>query len=114
MATTESKLTGKSVENAEKASSEKSAEMRAENTANRTVEKSVDMNGESRTGKPAYRLQLPMYERPLDSLLDLIKQQKMSIHDTRISEITAQYLHYLHMLEELDVDVSADFLYMPA
>src|SRR5437762_1771901 len=39
MATPESKLTGKSAENAEKASSEKSAEMRAENTANRTVEK---------------------------------------------------------------------------
>src|SRR5437773_3668042 len=114
MATPESKLTGKSVENAEKASSEKSAEMRAENTANRTVEKSVDMNGESSTGKPAYRIQIPMYEGPLDLLLDLIKQQKMSIHDIRISEITAQYLDYLHKLEELDVDVSAEFIYMAA
>ena len=102
------------MENAEKASSEKSAEMRAENTANRTVEKSVDMNGESSTGKPAYRIQIPMYEGPLDLLLDLIKQQKMSIHDIRISEITAQYLDYLHNLEELDVDVSAEFIYMAA
>ncbi|MBA0089109.1 MAG: segregation/condensation protein A, partial [Acidobacteria bacterium Pan2503] len=55
-----------------------------------------------------------MYEGPLDLLLDLIKQQKMSIHDIRISEITAQYLDYLHKLEELDVDVSAEFIYMAA
>src|SRR5437867_8919337 len=114
MATPESKLTGKSAENAEDANSQKGAEMRAENTANRTVEKSVDMNGESSTGKPAYRIQIPMYEGPLDLLLDLIKQQKMSIHDIRISEITAQYLDYLHKLEELDVDVSAEFIYMAA
>jgi segregation and condensation protein A len=55
-----------------------------------------------------------MYEGPLDLLLDLIKQQKMSIHDIRISEITTQYLDYLHKLEELDVDVSAEFIYMAA
>src|SRR5438067_555415 len=55
-----------------------------------------------------------MYEGPLDLLLDLIKQQKMNIHDIRISEITAQYLDYLHKLEELDVDVSAEFIYMAA
>jgi segregation and condensation protein A len=55
-----------------------------------------------------------MYEGPLDLLLDLIKQQKMSIHDIQISKITAQYLDYLHKLEELDVDVSAEFIYMAA
>jgi len=36
----------------------------------------------------------------LDLLLDLIRQQKMSIHDIQISTITAQYLDYLHKLEE--------------
>src|SRR6266567_1785857 len=61
-----------------------------------------------------YKINIPMYEGPLDLLLDLIKQQKMSIHDIRISEITAQYLDYLHKLEELDVDVSAEFIYMAA
>ena len=55
-----------------------------------------------------------MYEGPLDLLLDLIKQQKMNIHDIQISKITAQYLDYLHKLEELDVDVSAEFIYMAA
>src|SRR5260370_15860994 len=62
----------------------------------------------------AYKIQIPMYEGPLDLLLDLIKQQKMNVHDIRISEITAQYLDYLHKLEELDVDVSSEFIYMAA
>lgn len=61
-----------------------------------------------------YRIQIPMYEGPLDLLLDLIKKQEMSIHDIQISKITAQYLDYLHKLEELDVDVSAEFIYMAA
>jgi segregation and condensation protein A len=64
--------------------------------------------------KMAYKIQIPMYEGPLDLLLDLIKQQKMSIHDIQISTITAQYLDYLHKLEELDVDVSSEFIYMAA
>src|ERR1700687_3742546 len=61
-----------------------------------------------------YKINIPMYEGPLDLLLDLIKKQKMSIHDIQISKITAQYLEYLHKLEELDVNVSAEFVYMAA
>ena len=61
-----------------------------------------------------YKINIPMYEGPLDLLLDLIKKQEMNIHDIQISKITAQYLDYLHKLEELDVDVSAEFIYMAA
>src|SRR2546425_10918201 len=61
-----------------------------------------------------YKINIPMYEGPLDLLLDLIKQQKMNIHDIQISQITKQYLDYLHKLEELNVDVSAEFIYMAA
>jgi len=61
-----------------------------------------------------YKINIPMYEGPLDLLLDLIKQQKMSIHDIQISQITSQYLDYLHKLEELNVDVSSEFIYMAA
>jgi segregation and condensation protein A len=64
--------------------------------------------------KMGYQIHIPMYEGPLDLLLDLIKKQEMSIHDIQISKITAQYLEYLHKLEELDVDVSAEFIYMAA
>jgi segregation and condensation protein A len=61
-----------------------------------------------------YKINIPMYEGPLDLLLDLIKKQEMSIHDIQIAKITSQYLDYLHKLEELNVDVSADFIYMAA
>jgi segregation and condensation protein A len=61
-----------------------------------------------------YKITIPMYEGPLDLLLDLIKKQEMNIHDIQIAKITSQYLEYLHKLEELNVDVSADFIYMAA
>ena len=61
-----------------------------------------------------YKISIPMYEGPLDLLLDLIKNQHMSIHDIQISKITSQYLDYLHKLEQLNVEVSAEFIYMAA
>jgi len=61
-----------------------------------------------------YRINLPVYEGPLDLLLDLIRKQEMDIHNIPIAKITEQYLDYLHRLEKLDIDVSADFIYMAA
>src|SRR6201994_4100569 len=61
-----------------------------------------------------YKITIPTYEGPLDLLLDLIKKQEMSIHDIQISKMTSQYLDYLHKLEELDVDISSEFVYMAA
>jgi len=61
-----------------------------------------------------YRINLPVYEGPLDLLLDLIRKQEMDIHNIPIAKITEQYLDYLHQLETLDIDVSADFIYMAA
>jgi segregation and condensation protein A len=61
-----------------------------------------------------YKITIPMYEGPLDLLLDLIKKQEMNIHDIQISKITSQYLDYLHQLEVQNIDVSAEFIYMAA
>ena len=61
-----------------------------------------------------YRIHLPVYEGPLDLLLDLIRKQEMDIHNIPIAKVTEQYLDYLHQLENLDIDVSADFIYMAA
>ncbi len=61
-----------------------------------------------------YRIHIPIYEGPLDLLLDLIKKQEMNIHDIQISKITSQYLDYLHQLEVQNIDVSAEFIYMAA
>ncbi len=64
--------------------------------------------------QPDYRIQLPIYEGPLDLLLDLVRKQEIDIHNIPIAKITQQYLDYLHQLEKLNVDISADFLYMAA
>jgi segregation and condensation protein A len=61
-----------------------------------------------------YRINLPVYEGPLDLLLDLIRKQEMDIHNIPIAKITEQYLDYIHQIEKLDIDVSADFIYMAA
>src|SRR6202795_4997842 len=61
-----------------------------------------------------YRVNLPVYEGPLDLLLDLIRKQEMDIHNIPIAKVTEQYLDYLHQLEKLDIDVSADFIYEAA
>jgi segregation and condensation protein A len=61
-----------------------------------------------------YRINLPAYEGPLDLLLDLIRKQEIDIHNIPIAKVTEQYLDYLHQLEKLDIDVSADFIYMAA
>ena len=61
-----------------------------------------------------YKIHLETYDGPLDLLLDLIKKQEIDIHNIPIAKITGQYLDYLHKLEQLDMDVSADFIYMAA
>src|SRR5215472_10664667 len=61
-----------------------------------------------------YKINIPLFEGPLDLLLDLIKKQEMNIHDIQIAKITSQYLAYLHQLEVQNIDVSAEFIYMAA
>ena len=60
------------------------------------------------------KISLPLYEGPLDLLLDMIRRQKIDIYDIPIAKVTGQYLDYLHQLEQLDIDISADFIYMAA
>src|SRR5262249_13430062 len=57
---------------------------------------------------------LPLYEGPLDLLLDLIRRQKLDIYDIPIAKVTEQYLSYLHMMEEMNVDVASEFLLIAA
>ncbi len=61
-----------------------------------------------------YKIHLPAYEGPLDLLLDLIRKQQIDIYDIPIARITQQYLDYIRMLEELDIDVAGEFLLMAA
>src|SRR5262249_8394359 len=60
------------------------------------------------------KITLPLYEGPLDLLLDMIRRQKLDIYDIPIANVTEQYLKYLHMMQELNVDVASEFLVIAA
>jgi segregation and condensation protein A len=53
-----------------------------------------------------------VYEGPLDLLLDLIRKQDIDIYDIPIAKITEQYLRYVETMQQFDVDVAAEFIYM--
>ena len=57
---------------------------------------------------------LEHYEGPLDLLLDLIRKQQIDIRDIPIASITAQYLEFLQKAREMDLDISAEFVFMAA
>lgn len=59
-------------------------------------------------------MKLEAYEGPLDLLLDLIRKQKVNIYDIPIARITRQYLDYLRLMEELNIDVAGEFVLMAA
>jgi len=59
-------------------------------------------------------IHLEHYDGPLDLLLDLIRKHQIDIHDIPIAKITAQYLEYVEKAAELNVELSAEFVYMAA
>ena len=63
---------------------------------------------------PPPPVKVEIYEGPLDLLLDLIRKQQINIYDIPIAKITRQYLDYLHLLEELNIDVAGEFIFMAA
>jgi len=62
----------------------------------------------------APRIHLPLFEGPLDLLLYLIRREKIDIHDIPIAPITRQYVEYLELMRELNLDVAGEFLVMAA
>jgi segregation and condensation protein A len=62
----------------------------------------------------ACAIRLPVFEGPLDLLLHLIRQNELEITDLPISQVASQYLEYLDVLRELNLDVAAEYLLMAA
>jgi segregation and condensation protein A len=60
------------------------------------------------------RVQLEIFEGPLDLLLHLIKKNEVSITDIPIAAITEQYLATLEVMQSLNLDVAGEFLVMAA
>jgi len=61
-----------------------------------------------------YKIKLPAFEGPLDLLLHLIRENKIDIYDIPIAFITGQYLEYIEMMKELDLEIAGEFLVMAA
>ena len=68
----------------------------------------------SHLAAPPPPVKVGAYEGPLDLLLDLIRKQQINIYDIPIATITQQYLDYLHLLKELNIDVASEFIFMAA
>ena len=60
------------------------------------------------------KIRVQAFEGPLDLLVHLIKKNKMNVYDIQISVITKQYLEYLDLMQELNLDVASEFLVMSA
>jgi segregation and condensation protein A len=61
-----------------------------------------------------YSIKIPVFEGPLDLLLHLIRENKIDIYDIPIAVITRQYLEYIEMMKELNLDIAGEFLLMAA
>src|SRR5690625_5895487 len=59
-----------------------------------------------------YRVQLKNFEGPLDLLLFFIRRDELDIQDIPISHITREFLDYIRLMEELDLDVASEFILM--
>ncbi len=62
----------------------------------------------------AYPIRLQHFEGPLDLLIHLIKRNEVNIYDIPIALITDQYLQYLSVMQELNLDLAGEFLVMAA
>lgn len=59
-----------------------------------------------------YVTKINEFEGPLDLLLHLIKKSNIDIYDISLSDITDQYLEYIHQMEELNLDIASEYLVM--
>ena len=59
-----------------------------------------------------YRVRLEHFEGPLDLLLFFIKRDELDIYDIPISHITKEFFDYMHLIEQLDLEIAGDFILM--
>lgn len=59
-------------------------------------------------------IKISNFDGPFDLLLHLIKKNEMSINDIKIEEIINQYLKYISIMQELDLEITSEFIVMAA
>jgi segregation and condensation protein A len=57
-----------------------------------------------------FSIRLPIFEGPFDLLLFFIEREELDIYDIPIAKITADFLNYLHQLEQINMDMAGDFM----
>src|SRR6187549_3780564 len=65
-------------------------------------------------GSSAYRIELPVFEGPLDLLLHLIEEHELDIFDIPIAFVAAKFVEYVTLMHELNIDVASEYLVMAA
>ena len=61
-----------------------------------------------------YKVDLEVFEGPLDLLLYLIKKDEVDIYNIPIEKITTQYMEYLNLMRMLDLNIAGEFIVMAA
>ena len=61
-----------------------------------------------------YKVNLEVFEGPLDLLLFLIRKNEIDIQNIPIANLTQEYIEYLNLIEDLDLNVAGEFLVMAA
>lgn len=62
----------------------------------------------------AYQVKIDGFEGPLDLLLHLVNQYEIDIYDIPVAEMTEQYMHYIHTMQQLELNVASEYLVMAA
>ena len=65
-------------------------------------------------GQEEYKVDLDVFEGPLDLLLYLIKKEEVDIYNIPIESITTQYMKYLNLMQMLDLNIAGEFIVMAA
>jgi segregation and condensation protein A len=61
-----------------------------------------------------YKVQFEVFEGPLDLLLYLVKKEEVDIYEVNLTRIATQFVEYLDMMRQLDLEVAGEFLVMAA
>jgi segregation and condensation protein A len=62
----------------------------------------------------SFQIKLPLFEGPFDLLLFFIERDELDIYDIPISQITLEFLEYIHQLEEMNIEVASEFILVAA
>src|SRR5216117_3905224 len=59
-----------------------------------------------------YKVQFEIFEGPLDLLLYLVKKEEVDIYEVNLTKIATQFIEYIELMRELDLEVAGEFLVM--